>query len=376
MAFQTNLTIAEENRGLRNAVAAELGGEWPACWHDPSEAVKTEKLWALSFLSFVQDAGQAFPLIHVPKDTDAHDAFTLHVAIEETTHFSGIPEMARETRALPKPTPQMQASIPPTWEHNDRMQNLFASPVEVSSSCFRVPNTESPMNFSSDSRTAYDPVPREPRQVVDPEPGSTVGLVQNELPTMDSIVQRSLNSDEYEQRLPGVSVAEEELPDQPWLNSSSVPGTLPPNVTTLVVRNVPARFSPQKLLEVWSPHGTYNFLHVPYSFQRRRRLGMAFINFVSHEAATRFMATWHGQKLADGSKRMQIVAAEIQSFIENLQHLKETHLERLRNDSYMPLVFKGTCQLDVRALLAHTDFGAIGNQLDEFVLEPAVVPYL
>jgi len=42
----------------------------------------------------------------------------------------------------------------------------------------------------------------------------------------------------------------------------------------------------------------------------------------------------------------------------------------------MPLVFKVTCQLDVRALLAHTDFGAIGNQLDEFVLEPAVVPYL
>jgi len=151
---------------------------------------------------------------------------------------------------------------------------------------------------------------------------------------------------------------------------------LPPNVTTLVVRNVPARFSPQKLLEVWSPDGTYNFLHVPYRFERRRRLGMAFINFVSHEEATRFMATWHGQKLADGSKRMQIVAAEIQGFIENLQHLKETHLERLRNDNYMPLVFKGTCQLDVRALLAHMDFGAIGNQLEEFVLEPAVVSYL
>jgi len=298
MALQANLAIAEENRVLRNAVAAELGGEWPACWHDPSEALNTEQLWESSFLSLTH---QAFPLIHVPTDTDAHDVFTLHAAIEETNYFSGIPEMAREARALPEPTPQMQ--------------------------------TESP--------------------------------------TMNSTVQRSFNSDESEQRLPGVSVAEEELPDQPWLNSSSVPRTLPPDVTTLVVRNVPAKFSPQKLLEVWSQDGAYNFLHVPYSFERRRRLGMAFINFVSHEAATRFMATWHGQKLADGSRRLQIVAAEIQGLMENLWHLKAAHVEKFRNDNYMPLVFKGTRQLDFRALLAHMDLGEIGNQLEELVLRPA-----
>jgi len=58
-------------------------------------------------------------------------------------------------------------------------------------------------------------------------------------------------------------------------------------------------------------------LHVPYGFQSKRRLGIAFINFVSHEAATHFKPTWHGQRLADGSKRLQVVAAEVQGFTKS-----------------------------------------------------------
>jgi len=233
------------------------------------------------------------------------------------------------------------------------------------------------MNFPGNPRTAYDPVPCEPRQVADPEPGTRIFSMQTESPSMDSTVQRSLRLDESSQRFPGISLVDEEVPDQPSLNSNPMLRTLPPEITTLVVRNVPARFSPQKLMEVWSPDGTYNLLHVPYSFQRKRRLGIAFINFVSHEAATHFMATWHGQKLADGSKRLQIVAAEVQGFTQNLQRLQAQQVQTFRNEKYLPVVLKGTCQLDSKALLAHVDLGAIGeNDLEYFVIQPAAASNL
>jgi len=70
--------------------------------------------------------------------------------------------------------------------------------------------------------------------------------VQVESPSMNSTVQRSLTFDESGERFPGISLVEEEVPDQPWLNSSPMLRALPPEVTTLVVRKVPARFSPSE----------------------------------------------------------------------------------------------------------------------------------
>jgi len=135
------------------------------------------------------------------------------------------------------------------------------------------------------------------------------------------------------------------------------------------VRNVPARFSTEKLLEVWSPDGTYNFLFVPCRFRRAYRLGMAIINMVSHEAATEFTARWHGNKLvaSSGAKRLDIVAAEIQGLMETLQHLKESGFPL--KAKHMPLLFKGRCKLDSKALFAHMDLGAIAeDQLEAFVI--------
>jgi len=69
------------------------------------------------------------------------------------------------------------------------------------------------------------------------------------------------------------------------------------------------------------------------------------------------MATWHGQRLVDGSKRLQIHAAEVQGFTENLRRFKAMNVQRFRNENYLPVVLDGTRQLDSRALLAHIDLG-------------------
>jgi len=145
-----------------------------------------------------------------------------------------------------------------------------------------------------------------------------------------------------------------------------VASTLPSEVTTLMVRNVPARFSTQKLLEVWPPDGTYNFLYVPCASRTGYRSGLAVINMVSHEAATDFTARWHGKKLAanGGSKRLHIVAATIQGFMENLQHFKKSKVPR--KEDQLPMLFKGTRMLNSKALLAHMDWGVVGEDQLEF----------
>jgi len=324
MELRANLTIAEENQRLNDAVAAELGGQWPALWHDPLEAVCTEELWESSFLSSLVE------LTKIPLLSPSHCL----------TDYSQNP-LSHECSTSPV--------ICVNSSERSSSSASTASPLR-----FRVPNMGSPNNFPGNPGTAYDPVSIELRPVADPEPGSRINSVQTETPGMDSAVQKSLRFDESGQRFPGISLEEETVPDQPSLNQSPMPRILPPEVTTLVVQNVPARFSPQKLMEVWSPDGTYNLLHVPYGFQRKRRHGIAFINFVSHEAATHFMATWHGQRLVDGSKRLLICAAEVQGVTENLRRFKAQDVQSLR---YLPVVLDGTRQLDSRALLAHIDLG-------------------
>jgi len=161
------------------------------------------------------------------------------------------------------------------------------------------------------------------------------------------------------------------LPVPPGSNTKPA-RTLPTGVTTIVVRNIPARFSQEKLMEVWPPDGSYNLFYLPYSFQRRRRSGIAFINMVSHEAAVEFTARWHGQKVADigSSKRLDISVAEIQGFAGNLKHLKASNIRRISNQHFLPMAFKGTKKLDFKALLAQENLEEFdGERLESAVVE-------
>lgn len=90
---------------------------------------------------------------------------------------------------------------------------------------------------------------------------------------------------------------------------------LPPGTVTLVVRNIPARYNKEKLLEEWVPDGSYNLLHLPFNVTSKRTCGYAFINFVSHEEASKFQETMHGTHLPEGSKKhLDVSAAEAQGF--------------------------------------------------------------
>jgi len=214
-----------------------------------------------------------------------------------------------------------------------------------------------------------DPMPGKSARTPYMEPGPSAQAQH-----VHANVVNPIKLDESRQRPPGVSGAKTKCADEPLLNTKPrAARTLPPEVTTIVVRNIPARFSPTELADLWPPEDTYNLLYIPFSFRRKKRSGVAFINMVSHAAAVEFTARWHGQKLVNtnGAGCLDIREAGVQGFMQNLQRLKESRIDRLHNASYLPIVFKGKHKLDVKSLLARMVSGATEvDLLDSCVVGP------
>jgi len=158
----------------------------------------------------------------------------------------------------------------------------------------------------------------------------------------------SLTSDD----VPRTSVCEEcDAVAQP-LSKKSWETALKPGMTTVAVRNIPARYGIEDLLQKWEPDGSFDFLHLPRQERRTRPLGHAFLNFVSHAYAVDFCRRWHGAELKHGqNKALDITAASIQGCRENLASLRRKNICRL-HDKHLPALFRGRERLDTRSVLA------------------------
>jgi len=117
---------------------------------------------------------------------------------------------------------------------------------------------------------------------------------------------------------------------------------IPHGVTTLIVCNVPAKYTKEMLMLEWPSNGAYNFIFVPYDFKQKRAAGRAFINFTSHDAALVFYFQWHGKLLSKhGSNcRLNIDAARMQGLEENLRYWRD-RLRGVRNARHLPTVLSG-----------------------------------
>jgi len=129
-------------------------------------------------------------------------------------------------------------------------------------------------------------------------------------------------------------------------SSSSMGG-----VTTLVVRNIPTRYTKEMLLQEWVPDGTFDFFYLPFSFSQRRIAGYLFINFTSNEAALAFFSLWHNRSLhaQQVSTKLNITAAGVQGFEANVRHLINSKIKRIANPKYLPSVFDGVHEVPFSA---------------------------
>lgn len=157
-----------------------------------------------------------------------------------------------------------------------------------------------------------------------------------------------------------MSVAPAE-PLQPVLPPHRPLVELPPGTTTLLVRNIPAHFTQDKLLHKWVPDGSFNFLSLLCSHTEGHSLGHAFVNFVSHEAALTFRAAWQGRFLGR-KKSLHIIPARVQGYLANLQQVGTAAL-RVADDELLPATFSGTVRLNTRREVLAAVVAAV-NQLE------------
>lgn len=111
------------------------------------------------------------------------------------------------------------------------------------------------------------------------------------------------------------------------------PSIATPTNTTLILRNLPMRYSRDELLELLDSEGfkgKYDLVYHPIDFGTRLGFGYAFVNFVSSEAATECSENFNG---FIGWKTNHDKACEVSQSTE-LQGLEE-HVERYKNSPVM-----------------------------------------
>lgn len=115
--------------------------------------------------------------------------------------------------------------------------------------------------------------------------------------------------------------------------------------TTLVMHNVPTRFSVDALLRCLQPHEEIDFVFLPYRPHRRCCSRYAFLNFVTPEAALQFASQWKDKWLSDRDpstasfKQLRPLAfglAATQGLAANLQLHMQAIME---NSRFGPVVF-------------------------------------
>lgn len=128
-------------------------------------------------------------------------------------------------------------------------------------------------------------------------------------------------------------------------------------VTTLMLRNIPNKYTQSTLLQEINEAGfanSYNFFYLPMDVKNGNNVGYAFINFETPEDAERFrkcFADHHFQRYH--SRKIGIVCpAHVQGLDENLLQLKNRAVTQARNEQYRPLIFKAGHSIDFETAIA------------------------
>jgi len=120
---------------------------------------------------------------------------------------------------------------------------------------------------------------------------------------------------------------------------------LGPNVTTLMIRNVPSDVTREQLLTELNRSGfkgLFDFCYVPtISFETGHGKGFAFVNFITEAAAASFAGAWRGSRrfgVVKPDPALNISAAALQGKRANLAKWSKKRAARIRDPRYQPFV--------------------------------------
>lgn len=123
-------------------------------------------------------------------------------------------------------------------------------------------------------------------------------------------------------------------------------------VTTLMLRNIPNKYTQSVLLQEIDNMGfagTYDFFYLPMDVHNRSNVGYAFINFVEPFDATRCTQAFSNYKFPryHSKKICAVSPAHIQGFEKNVQHFKHRAVMNARDNQYRPIVLRGGQKIEL-----------------------------
>lgn len=111
--------------------------------------------------------------------------------------------------------------------------------------------------------------------------------------------------------------------------TEELPGSL---FTTVMVKNIPTRFTPLSLVEAIGERGfvlgSFDFLYMPMDFKTKKNCGYCFINFMSYGLASQFAAIMEGEQLraATSEKCLHIIPSRRQGLKDNMDVFASSEL--------------------------------------------------
>lgn len=154
------------------------------------------------------------------------------------------------------------------------------------------------------------------------------------------------------------------IPSSPEMSHSQVPrhhnmvekynATRDEPPTTMMIRNIPGRYSQQDLmadLQELGLNGVYDFLYIPIDKNTAANVGYAFVNFVDAvwaEMCRQSFENYHflrrGQKRS--SKKVAIVSvAHLQGLEKNLQHYENSAVNMSRDKRRKPILLPSMAKM-------------------------------
>merc|ERR1719253_1214 len=114
-------------------------------------------------------------------------------------------------------------------------------------------------------------------------------------------------------------------------------------VTTVMLRNIPSRYSQQALLaELTSAGFELDYFYLPMDFRKHANAGYAFLNFVHEAQVGAFRQHYDGQRLQVRSpKLLQVVPACLQGYAANYEHFQHSAVLNHHAVQHGPLFFRG-----------------------------------
>jgi len=142
---------------------------------------------------------------------------------------------------------------------------------------------------------------------------------------------------------PAVGPADSTAKPQPC-RGKDVESEWPPMTTSVMLRNIPNRYTPEELLHDMVQRGfegAFDFFYLPTDFATKKNKGYGFINLRTPSLALRFRHVFDGQKLTRyvTQKVLEVSPAVTQGLAANACKYLKYQAGRVQNPWFKPMIF-------------------------------------